>query len=349
MSEYTDGGWKRDVIYLGSEAIAEIDANGIYELHNDHLGTPKIITHGSGSNVGKIAGTQYFSPYGEYLTYNSNTAYQPVIGYTGHAQTDPSGLIYMRGRYYSPMWHRFLNSDQGVDPVQLNQRAYVGGRPFGVVDFSGLSSAYCITATTIRYIDMNSNGKFDGENELVESWSETSCFGGGGGGGGGGGTDGSGSGQPEPSPKEVDCATLKAMGVNQEAWNRMQGAMIMSNWGPQEVGFSSINGTLYSATSISVGPGGQQRLKMPAPGNGMWPGLSFHSHPPGQDALNTSVGSYTSGTHFSDEDGAFMSDTWPGGASLVGTQFGLFAMTNSGTPNREFQLGGANWWQANCF
>lgn len=136
LAEYGDSGWKRDVIYLGSEAIAEIDASGVYELHNDHLGTPRVITQGS-----TIVGTQTYGPFGEYLA-NYSSGYQPLTGYTGHVQTDATRLIYMRGRFYSPSWHRFLNSDQGLDPNSLNQRTYAGGSPLSATDPSGMATCY---------------------------------------------------------------------------------------------------------------------------------------------------------------------------------------------------------------
>ena len=43
----------------------------------------------------------------------------------------------MRGRFYSPAWHRFMNSDQGVDPNSINQFAYVCGNPLMHSDPSG--------------------------------------------------------------------------------------------------------------------------------------------------------------------------------------------------------------------
>jgi len=58
---------------------------------------------------------------------------------TQFVQTEPNGLIYMRGRFYSPAWHCFLNPDQGADPSQLNQYAYAGGNPMVNVDPSGMS------------------------------------------------------------------------------------------------------------------------------------------------------------------------------------------------------------------
>ncbi|MBI4911357.1 MAG: hypothetical protein HY823_01340 [Acidobacteria bacterium] len=134
--------WNRDVVYLGGRAIAEIDSFGaIHELHTDPLGTPRVFTRGTD---GSIEGRQAYAPFGEYITSAEWTdGYVPLTGYTGHLQADPTGLkelIYMGGRYYSPAWHRFLNSDQGVDPNQFNQFAYVGGSPLQAADPSGMET-----------------------------------------------------------------------------------------------------------------------------------------------------------------------------------------------------------------
>jgi len=138
LGEYLNGGvWNRDVIYLAGRAIAEIDANGlVHELSSDALGSPRVITQGA---TGAIEGLQTFGPYGEYL-YGYGTGYLPLTGYTGHIQTEPNGLIYMRGRFYSPAWHVFLNSDQGADGGQWSQYAYAGGNPFINVDPTGMWS-----------------------------------------------------------------------------------------------------------------------------------------------------------------------------------------------------------------
>jgi RHS repeat-associated protein len=123
----------RDVVYLGGVAIAELDAGGVHELHCDHLGTPLLSTSQA---TGRAEGWQYFGPYGEPFP---STGYVPTTGFTGHLQTDATGLIYMRGRFYNPVWHRFLNSDQGADPGQLNQFAYCGGSPMMRTDPSGMA------------------------------------------------------------------------------------------------------------------------------------------------------------------------------------------------------------------
>ena len=153
MSEFTQAGWKRDVVYLGSEAVAEVDGAGVHELHNDHLGTPRIVTSRA---TRRIEGRQAFGPYGEVLAAQTE-GYRPLTGYTGHLQTEDTGLIYMRGRYYSPAWHRFLNSDQGADPSTWNQVAYVGGSPFMAIDPSGMATVTARCADG-RYITFEMEG-----------------------------------------------------------------------------------------------------------------------------------------------------------------------------------------------
>jgi RHS repeat-associated protein len=165
LSEYTDAGWKRDVIYLGSEAIAEIDAAGTHELHNDHLGTPRIVTKGNGTTAATIEGRQAYGPYGEMV---QSQGYVPLAGYTGHIQTDATGLIYMRGRFYTPGWHRFVNSDQGVDPASWNQHAYAGGRPFHLKDPSGLAGTP--EATVLIEDDMEWIETFLRESAQAHEW-----------------------------------------------------------------------------------------------------------------------------------------------------------------------------------
>lgn len=129
-----DGRWDRDVVYLGNLAIAEIDGTGVHELHADHLGTPRVITSG---RTGAVEGRQAFGPYGEAMAFDG---YRPLTGFTGHLRTESNGLIYMRGRFYSPAWHRFLNPDHGSDPSSWTQYGYAGGNPFQRVDPTGLKA-----------------------------------------------------------------------------------------------------------------------------------------------------------------------------------------------------------------
>ena len=136
----------------------------------DHLGSPRHVTDGGlcapdgtmmTQGTGQMVGEQAFGPYGEQMIGEFNgkrfpSGYRPVTGYTGHINEEQTGLIYMRGRYYSPLWHRFVNSDQGADPNSLNQYAYVGGRPFSATDPSGMT--WVLTAQYMPALDYYAYG-----------------------------------------------------------------------------------------------------------------------------------------------------------------------------------------------
>jgi hypothetical protein len=137
----------------------------------------------------------------------------------------------MKGRYYSPLWHRFVNSDQGVDPMSLNQFAYVNGMPFMATDPSGMKMI-CFSVPYADdwgyagpvYYDSDGNAY---ATQIIGGGTRyrTFCFGlydgdggggdsGGGGGGGSGGAGGSGnngeSGHGDESkdakePPKTDC------------------------------------------------------------------------------------------------------------------------------------------------
>ncbi len=214
LSEYLNpsgaAAWNRDVVYLGSQAIAEIDGSGVHELHDDYLGSPTVITAAAN---GSVEGTQVFGPYGELMSRTGS--YIPLTGYTGHLQADPSGLIYMRGRYYSPAWHAFVNSDQGLDPSTWNQKAYVSGMPFMATDPSGGIQAVFSYGGNCYVAIWEMGGSIDRNEGWGWNVYQVSCGGGGGGQNGGGnnhGHGGGGGGNP-PGPKKNCQGQLAAQAL----------------------------------------------------------------------------------------------------------------------------------------
>lgn len=239
--------WKRDVIYLGSEPVAEIDADGVHELHNDHLGSPLIITKGS---TAQIEGRQVFGPYGEIVR---SEGYIPLTGYTGHIRQDTTGLIYMRGRFYSPAWHRFLNSDQGVDPLSWNQMAYVGGSPFHGKDPSGLTACH-ILYMEVSWTEVDADGK--GATVHVESYELFRWCDGGGGSGDGGGGGGGGGGNGDATQTKSDCvkaAAARAQSAINGAKAQLDSVVNKSNF---DVWSQAANDSVSFMASLGVSAGG---------------------------------------------------------------------------------------------
>ena len=122
-------------------------SNLIYYLHRDHLGSPELITNGSGAQVVKLS----FSAYGErrdvdwdgpisstHLATAANTTRQ---GFTDHEHLDSVKLIHLGGRVYDPLIGRFLSRDPFIDGVGSSQGAngyaYVWNNPLTRWDPSG--------------------------------------------------------------------------------------------------------------------------------------------------------------------------------------------------------------------
>ena len=96
--------------------------------------------------------------------------------------SDENGLVYMRARYYSPTFKRFINADvvagSITNAITLNRYAYANGNPVSNVDPFGLSVlltlGICLFGGVIGGVvnavtSMASQYKDDGEIELEET------------------------------------------------------------------------------------------------------------------------------------------------------------------------------------
>ena len=129
--------WKRDIFYVGTKEVAEVDSIGTKVTLVDHLGSPRFAWRGSGAPV-----KQKFMPFGEALA-DTTSASQFGKGFTNHEQTDPSGLIYMQARFYAPWYGRFLSPDPARDQhfeetQSWNIYSYVQNNPTMLIDPTGM-------------------------------------------------------------------------------------------------------------------------------------------------------------------------------------------------------------------
>jgi RHS repeat-associated protein len=122
-----------------SEARIVGQAGGTKEIlffHNDHLGTPIVVTDIEGMVVSK----HRYSPFGEELAPEGSNSH--THRFTGHERDNDTGLDYMMARYYGAALGRFLSVDPEsdstlLDPQSWNQFAYVRNNPIAFVDPHG--------------------------------------------------------------------------------------------------------------------------------------------------------------------------------------------------------------------
>jgi RHS repeat-associated protein len=100
-------------------------------LHADRIGSIRVVTDPTGA----VARTASYNPYGTVISETGTAA--TAFGFSGE-YTDPTGLIYLRARFYDPATGAFLTIDPLV-AVTKTPYAYVEGSPLNRADPTGMS------------------------------------------------------------------------------------------------------------------------------------------------------------------------------------------------------------------
>ena len=143
MVEYSSAGnqLQRYAYLPGTYAPVQMqDANGIYDVHSDHLDTPGFLTN----NSKQIVWRSYSESFGKAFVNEDVDGDTNVIRFNirfpGQYFDAETGLNYNGFRYYSPETGRYLTHD----PIGLlggvNLYAYVNGNPINFNDPSGLTT-----------------------------------------------------------------------------------------------------------------------------------------------------------------------------------------------------------------
>jgi RHS repeat-associated protein len=133
ISETTDTGQILvEYVYLGNKLLALIQGEQVYYFHNDHLGTPQVLTDDSGS----IAWKATYTPFGKaqvVIETVTNPFRLPGQFYDGE-----TGLHYNYFRYYNPQTGRYITPDPIGLEGGINLFAYVDANPLRWIDPFGL-------------------------------------------------------------------------------------------------------------------------------------------------------------------------------------------------------------------
>ncbi|MDP3488483.1 MAG: RHS repeat-associated core domain-containing protein [Bacillota bacterium] len=89
-------------IFAGNQRIAEVKGGVTSYFHNDHLGSPRVVTDAAGAVTAQVA----TKPFGEPHAGSDPTSY----GFTGK-DLDDTGLYYFAARYYDASVGRFVSPD----------------------------------------------------------------------------------------------------------------------------------------------------------------------------------------------------------------------------------------------
>jgi len=122
-----------EYVYLGDQLLTMIKPGELaYYFHNDHLGTPQVLTDGTGSIAWKAA----YTPFGEAVI--SIATVQNPFRFPGQYYDQETGLHYNYFRYYNPQTGRYITPDPIGLEGGINLFAYVAGNPLNFTDPLGL-------------------------------------------------------------------------------------------------------------------------------------------------------------------------------------------------------------------
>ena len=130
------GGTNAEYIYAGSQLVAEYANSTTRFVHEDHLGSTRLMTNLSGCIVESLD----YLPFGELNSVGSAscTSADTTHKFTGKERDSESGLDNFGARYNSSQYGRFMTPDplggQIGDPQTLNKYAYVRNNPLNLID-----------------------------------------------------------------------------------------------------------------------------------------------------------------------------------------------------------------------
>ncbi len=112
----------------------QTQAEELYYIHTDHLGTPKVMTDEAKNTVWEVD----YLPFGKVVEITNNI--DQSKRFPGQYEDKESGYYYNYFRDYDPSLGRYLQSDPIGLSGGLNTYAYVEGNPLNRVDRYGLWS-----------------------------------------------------------------------------------------------------------------------------------------------------------------------------------------------------------------
>ncbi|HBV98040.1 MAG: hypothetical protein JL50_00965 [Peptococcaceae bacterium BICA1-7] len=133
MVEKDNSGNENNYIYAG-RLFSSSGPQGQLFYHQDGLGSISVISDVYGNPLNRYT----YDAFGNIQSVNESV--DNIFGFTGEPR-DPSGLIFLRARYYDPVTGRFISRDtyEGdiTNPLSLNLYTYVSNNPLGYVDPTG--------------------------------------------------------------------------------------------------------------------------------------------------------------------------------------------------------------------
>ena len=138
-------------MYLNGQPLAMIVANtpeNVYYYHNDHLGTPQVMT----DSVGAVVWEAAYDPFGE-ATINIGQITNN-LRFPGQYFDAETGLCYNWNRDYNPQLGRYIESDPIGLKGGINLYIYSQNNPIRLIDTDGRKVQICYSPMDSFFTDL---------------------------------------------------------------------------------------------------------------------------------------------------------------------------------------------------
>ena len=120
------------MVFLNGQPLTKIENNNIYYYHNDHLGTPQIMTDSIGTKVWEIEAKPFGGPLSVSGSITNN------LRFSGQYLDQETNLHYNYYRDYNPTIGRYIEHDPiGIKQGKNHLYAYTNN-PVRLIDPLGL-------------------------------------------------------------------------------------------------------------------------------------------------------------------------------------------------------------------
>lgn len=133
----------------------------IYDVHSDHLDTPKLLTDHTGEMVWRAAHEAFGSAAVDEDPDGDSTDITFNIRFPGQYYDTESGLHYNRFRYYDPATGGYISADPIGQATSINLYTYVDQNPLSYMDPSGLAKGGKQNVLPTVYEGITSQGDID--------------------------------------------------------------------------------------------------------------------------------------------------------------------------------------------
>ena len=136
--EYEGETLKRHHVVVGAVRLADVAGKDVRYYHADILGSVRLATDGQGQELA----TSDYRAFGEVRRSSGERTDAGYVGTLG-VETDPTGLLFMRNRYYSADMGRFVQMDpMGIDSGDVNAYSYCANAGIQKTDITGLTESW---------------------------------------------------------------------------------------------------------------------------------------------------------------------------------------------------------------